>query len=413
MRKYTLMRSAECGMRSTGLGTRGSSDCGLRIANCEWRIGISIPELLSSIFRLRIADCGLWIGNWAVAAFLTGLLVAGLTGSAFGETVRVCATTPDLGSLAQAVGGDRVAVTVFAKGTEDAHFVEVRPAFLKELSRARLYLQTGLDLEVGWAPALLQNCRNAAVMPGGPGYLDASSVITPLEVPTAAVDRSMGDVHAAGNPHYLLDPLNGLRVAAAIRDRLSSLDPAGKEQYATRFQEFRGRLLAALVGPELAQKYDGEKLALLQERGGLADFLKSRGQAEKLGGWLGRMAPFAGARAVADHDMWPYFGRRFGLRVDAFLEPKPGVSPTTRHLADLIARMRAEGVRLILSATYFDPRHARFVAEKTGATVVPVAHQVGARPGADDYLAMVDFNVRQVAAALGGGRPGNGAGKGE
>ncbi len=363
--------------------------------------------------RLRIVDCGLRIGVWVVAGLLVGLLLAGATGVARGEALRVCATTPDLGSLARAVGGDRVTVTVFAKGTEDAHFVEVRPAFLKELSQARLYIQTGLDLEVGWAPALLQNCRNVSVSPGGRGYLDASAVIAPLAVPSVAVDRSMGDVHAAGNPHYLLDPVNGLRVAAAIRDRLSSLDPAGREQYAARFQEFRGRLLAALVGPELAQVYDGEKLALLQERGGLLEFLKSRGQADLLGGWLGRMAPYAGSRAVADHDMWPYFGRRFELRVDAFLEPKPGVSPTTRHLGDLIARMRAEGIRIILSATYFDPRHARFVAEKTGATVVPVAHQVGARPGADDYLTMVDYNVRQIASALGGSRPGSDAGKGE
>jgi ABC-type Zn uptake system ZnuABC Zn-binding protein ZnuA len=377
------------------------------------RIGTLFPEFLSSIFRLRIADCGLRIRTWVVAGLVVGLLTVCWPGEARGAVLRVCATTPDLGSLAGEVGGDRVAVTVFAKGTEDPHFIEARPAFLKELSQAKLYLQTGLGLEEGWAPALLQNCRNAAVMPGGPGYLDAGSVIAPLGAPAGAVDRSMGDVHAAGNPHYLQDPLNGLRVAAAIRDRLSSLDPAGKEQYAQRFQEFRGRLLAALVGPALAQKYDGEKLALLQERGGLTEFLRSRGQADQLGGWLGRMAPFAGARAAADHDMWPYFGRRFGLRIDAFLEPRPGVSPTTRHLGELIGRMRAEGIRIILSAAYFDPRHAQFVAGKAGAAVVPAANQVGSRPGAGDYLAMIEYNVRQVSDALKGARPVAGAGKGQ
>jgi ABC-type Zn uptake system ZnuABC Zn-binding protein ZnuA len=116
-------------------------------------------------------------------------------------------------SLVREVGGDRVSVTYFAKGTEDPHFVEAKPSFIKALSQCDLYVQTGMDLEIGWAPVLLQNARNGAVLPGAPGYLDASKVISPLEIPTGPTDRSMGDVHPLGNPHYLLDPLNGPKVA--------------------------------------------------------------------------------------------------------------------------------------------------------------------------------------------------------
>jgi ABC-type Zn uptake system ZnuABC Zn-binding protein ZnuA len=374
----------------------------------------------------RIADCGLRIGRKTTVRNEAGtttmlrvallgigfLLVAGLAGVAQGagaEKLRVCTTTPDLGSLVEAVGGDRVEVTVFAKGPEDPHFIEAKPAFVKALNQADLYVQTGLDLEIGWAPALLRNARNAAVTPGGRGYLDAGTLIAPLEIPTGTVDRSMGDVHAAGNPHYLLDPLNGLRVAEAIRDRLAQLDPEHQSEYQDHYEAFRRRLSVALVGTALADKYDAVKLAALAERGGLYNFLKSRGEDGLLGGWLALTAPIAGARVVTDHNLWTYFARRFGLQVVGYLEPKPGVSPTTRHLAELVGLMKVQGVKVILASPYYDPRHARFLADKTGAAVVEMAHQVDSRPGTGDYLALIDYNVRQVAAAFsGGGESGRG-----
>jgi ABC-type Zn uptake system ZnuABC Zn-binding protein ZnuA len=338
---------------------------------------------------------------------LSTLLALGLaaTGARAAEArapLRVCATIPDLGSLAREVGGERVTVTVFTKGPEDPHFAQAKPSFVKALSEADLYLQAGLDLELGWAPVLLRNARNAAVLPGGRGHLDASVVVDPLEIPAVSVDRSMGDVHPFGNPHYLLDPLNGLRVARLIRDKLAELDPSGRAAYEERYERFRGRLAAALVGEPLARKYDAEKLALLHEHGRLATFLRAQGDDGALGGWLGTVLPHYGATAVSDHNMWPYFARRFGLEVVGYMEPKPGIPPTTRHLGDLLELMRARGVRLILAAPYYDPRHARFLAERTGARVLAMTHQVGGREGTDDYLAMVDANVRQVAAALAG-----------
>jgi ABC-type Zn uptake system ZnuABC Zn-binding protein ZnuA len=319
--------------------------------------------------------------------------------------IRIFATVTDLGSLAREVGGDLVIVDVMAKGREDPHFLEAKPSFIKQLNQADLYLQVGMELEVGYAPLLLQNARNGRILPGNPGHLDCSVAITPLEVPAGPVDRSMGDVHPYGNPHYLLDPLNGLKVAALIRDRLVQLRAERGPYVADRYAAFRRRLETALVGEALAEKYDASKLALLFELGKLDVFLQQQGDAEKLGGWLGMMRGHRGAKVVDDHNLWPYFTRRFGLVLAGHLEPKPGIPPTTSHLTALIDRMRAEQVRLILAAPYYDPRHARFVAEASGATVVYLAHQVGGREGAGNYLQMVDYNVRQVAAALDGGAP--------
>jgi ABC-type Zn uptake system ZnuABC Zn-binding protein ZnuA len=318
--------------------------------------------------------------------------------------LNVAATVPDLGCLVREVGGDRVEVTVFAKGTEDPHFVEAKPSFVKVLSRADLFIQVGLENEMGWAPLLQRNAGNPSVQSGARGYLDASTAITPLDVPAGTVDRSLGDVHAAGNPHYLTDPLNGLAVAGLIRGKLIELHPDQRPYFEQRYQAFRRRLGMAMVGEALGQKYDFEKLALLYEHGTLADFLGGQGDDGKLGGWLGMMLPYYGTKVVADHNVWPYFARRFGINVIGFMEPKPGIPPTTKHLSELVNTMRAAQAKLVVGVPYYDPRHAQFIVQHTGAGVVNMAHQVGARLGTDDYVSMIDYNVRSLVAALRGGR---------
>jgi ABC-type Zn uptake system ZnuABC Zn-binding protein ZnuA len=214
----------------------------------------------------------------------------------------------------------------------------------------------------------------------------------------------MGDVHPAGNPHYLLDPVNGLRAARLIRDKLIELRPEQRGYFENRYAGFRQRLGNAMVGEALAKKYDVEKLAILFEAGKLGDFLKSQGEEPLLGGWFAMMLPYRGTKVVADHNMWPYFARRFGIDVVEFLEPKPGLPPTTRHLSEVIDTMRAQGVKVILANPYFDPRFAQFVAERTGARVASMAHQVGAREGTGDYISMIHYDVQQLVAALRGGR---------
>jgi ABC-type Zn uptake system ZnuABC Zn-binding protein ZnuA len=334
---------------------------------------------------------------WLLATLLTGTRTARAD-----APLAVCATVPDLGSLVQTVGGDQVTVTVFTKPTEDPHFTPARPSAVKATSECQLLVLQGLDLEIGWLPVLLKGSRNGGIQPGQRGYLDASSAITPLEVPSGTVDRSMGDVHPFGNPHYLLDPMNGVRVARLIRDRLADLRPSARLQLEERYTAFERRLFEALVGPQLAGKYgvEVEKLARLHEGNRLAAFLESQGERDLLGGWLGDMAPHFGTAYVDDHRIWPYFARRFGLRHAGSLEPLSGIPPTTRHVQEIVAKMKAEHVRFVLASAYYDARHATFVAENSGATVLRMANLAGARPGTDDYLAMCAYNVGQVVAAL-------------
>jgi ABC-type Zn uptake system ZnuABC Zn-binding protein ZnuA len=328
------------------------------------------------------------------------LSVLALALPARGEPLRVCTTVPTLGDLATEIGGDDVEVTVFAKPGEDPHFVDPRPSFVRALSGADALVFVGMDLEVGWLPPLVQNARNARILSGSTGSIDASSVVTPLGVPPAGTTRLAGDVHQYGSPHFLVDPIQGLRVARLLKGRFAVLRPDERERFEERLADFARRVGESLFGAKLAGRYEVEKLARLQELGKLDDFLVSQAELEDLGGWSARVHPHTGVPAVADHNLWPYFARRFGLAMIGYLEPKAGVPPTTRHLTALIARMKERNAQLILAAPYFPPRHAKLVARETGARIVRVAHEVGAYPGTESYLTMVDYNVGAVEAAL-------------
>jgi ABC-type Zn uptake system ZnuABC Zn-binding protein ZnuA len=300
------------------------------------------------------------------------------------------------------VGGDEVEVTSLTKGPQDPHYVEARPSLIKLLNRADLFVEVGLELEAGWAPVVLRSARNSGVLPGGAGRLNAAAAVRPLEIAPPGADRSMGDVHPLGNPHYLLDPLNGLKVAVLVEAKLSALRPHRQPYFAGRLEDFRRRLARALFGEKLAAG-DAEArrlLDLLDERG-IDGFLEQLGEKKSLlGGLVAELQPYLHSRVVADHNLWPYFARRFGVEVSGYLEPRPGLSPTTAHLAQLVEGMGTAKVKAILASPYFSASHARFVSEKTGVPVVPMAHQTGAREGTESYLSMVEYNVRTLAAAL-------------
>ena len=309
------------------------------------------------------------------------------------EPVRVCATVTDLGDLVRAVGGDLVSVTVFARGGDDPHFVEARPSFSKALAKADLLVVVGLELEIGWIPILQEQARNARIAASGAGYVDASSVIPKIGVPHAEANRGDGDVHAGGNPHFLSDPVCGLRVARLIADRLIIVAPDRRDVIEANWAAFAHTMAVKLFGEQRGANIPEDRLIAD------ADEETAHPSAE-VGGWFAAMKSVAGTQVVADHDLWPYLARRFGLNVVGFLEPKPGISPTTKHLAALVERIPQQQVRAILTTPYFDPRHARVVAERSGATIIPLAHQVGSLPDATDYLATIDRNVRALAAGL-------------
>ena len=288
--------------------------------------------------------------------------------------LNVCATIPELGSLTSEIGGDKVSIKVFAKGTEDPHYIDAKFSYIRMLRNADLFIQIGMDLEVGWAPFLLKNSRNKNIQPGGRGFLDASQNIAPLDVPTGIIDRSMGDIHPQGNPHYLADPMNGLLVAALIRDRLSVLLPEGKEYFAARYENFRKRLGEAMIGKALALKYDFEKISLLYEHGRLEGFLRKQEDMDLLGGWIGALESYRGTPIIITyHNSWPYLASRFGLVVVAQLEPKPGIPPSPAHLLNVIRTAKSKKANVILMEPWLNKKPALYVADKTGAGIIEAA----------------------------------------
>jgi ABC-type Zn uptake system ZnuABC Zn-binding protein ZnuA len=318
-------------------------------------------------------------------------------GAADPAPLRVVSSTTDLDSLVRLVGGPRVTAFSLATGTQDPHELELKPNFIRELDRADLFLQVGLGIENAWLERMMNAVKNPAVKPGQPGNLNFGRSVRRLEGDEAA--GIPGSFHEEGNPHYFLDPVEGLRAAGEIRDRLAKLRPEWKDEFAKRHEDFRLALGAWLVGEECAKDDDIAALAVTLEQA-RGDALTALLREHKLGGHLAALAPHRGRKVVGDHDLWPYFARRFGLEILGYLEPSPGVPPTTKHLQELVGQMKAQDVKIILSNPYFDPQHAAFVARATGAQIVPMAHQPGARPGTDTYLDLVKYNGARLLEAL-------------
>jgi zinc/manganese transport system substrate-binding protein len=284
--------------------------------------------------------------------------------------LNVVATTPDLGAIAREIGGEQIDLTILAKPTEDPHSVDPKPSLIVKLNRADVLIEGGAELEIGWLPRLLDEARNIKLAAGAPGHVICSQGVPLKEVPTA-LDRSRGDIHAAGNPHYAVDPLNAKIIAQNIANAFCALDEKSAEAYRANLKR-------------------------------LTDALDAR-----LAEWQKKLGPFKGQQVAAYHNSWLYFGDRFGLKIDLFLEPKPGVPPTPRHLADVILKMKADHVHAILVDAYLGRRTAETVAARTGATVVDVTQFPGGVKGTEGgYIALMDYLVNAVAKALAGTREG-------
>lgn len=337
---------------------------------------------------------------WAVAALLA---FVPRPSQAEAPALRVVTTTTDLADLAREVGGDKVLVASMLDAREDPHAVAQRPAFVAQLRDADLLVVVGLQFEAAWLPKALDDASNPRLRPDSPGFLDASGAIpVPFDAVPAAggAARPPAGTHPAGNPHYLLDPLAGLDVARRIATRLSALRPEEAAYFDARFADFRKRLAELLAGPELAAKYDAFELARLAEQGGLDAFLQQHGDAARLHGLLGAMRPFRGRKVVDDHPAWIHFARRYGLELVAHLEPVPGTAPTPTQLQDVIDRMKAGRVKVLIASPGSDPAPAEAVSQATGARIVPLVQQVGGADGADTYLDRTGLDVRAIALAL-------------
>jgi zinc/manganese transport system substrate-binding protein len=278
--------------------------------------------------------------------------------------LNVVATTADLGAIAKEIGGDNIELTTLGKPTEDPHFVDAKPSFIVKLNHADVVVEGGAELEIGWLPALLDQARNSKIVSGAPGHIACATGVPLLDVP-ATLDRSRGDIHAAGNPHYIIAPSNAKIVAKNIADGFAANDPKSGDAYRANLKKFDDAIDA------------------------------------KLAEWHKKLEPYAGQTVVAYHDSWPYFAKEYGLKIDVFLEPKPGIPPTPAHLAEVILKMKEVNAHVIIVDPYLNRKTADTVASHTGAKVVEVTQFPGALKGTEGgYIEMEDYDVNAVVAAL-------------
>ena len=305
----------------------------------------------------------------AAAAILT--LSLGALGSpglvpgdaAAADKLRVVTTTTDLKALTEAVGGDLVEVEALARGNQNAHDLEVRPSLMVKVRRADLLVINGLELDQ-WAEVVVQGANNPKVLPGTPGRVDASEGLPLLEVPTTRVDRSLGDVHPVGNPHYTMDPGMAPQITANVLNGLARLQPQSRPA----FEQNRAAFLASLD--------------------------------QAMGRWTAALAPFKGAKVVQYHPLFVYLLTRFGLVKGGAIEDRPGIPATPGHLARLIQDMKQERIKLVVVEPWNDVKLAERVAQEAGAKVRVLAPSVGAVKEARSYLETVDYNVRTLAEGL-------------
>ena len=292
------------------------------------------------------------------------LLCAGLLSAVAAHAkLNVVATTPDFGAIARAVGGEAADVFTMAKPTEDPHFVDAKPSFVVKLNKADALIEGGAELEIGWLPPLIEQARNSKLDSGKPGRIDGHQGIPLLEIPTT-LDRSKGDLHAAGNPHYTADPANAKIVAETIANAFSALEPKSAALFKANLDKFKKDLDA------------------------------------KIEEWKKALAPHSGKRIVSYHNSWPYFERRFEVKGELFLEPKPGIPPAPAHLAEVITTMKAENIKIIIVEPHVNHRSAELVAGRTDAVVLDFAPYPGGKGVPDDYIGWMDSLVQALAKAF-------------
>lgn len=295
-------------------------------------------------------------------SLVMGVLLLAVTAHA---KLNVVATTPDLAAIAKEIGGDKIELTTMARPTEDPHFVDPKPSFIVKLNKADVLIHGGAELEVGWLPKLIEQARNAKIIGAAKGEVRCCEGVQMREVPEK-LDRSAGDIHAAGNPHFLVDPANAKIVAHHIADAFASLDAANREYYEANAKRFMAALDA------------------------------------KLAEWQAKLAPFKGEHLVAYHNSWLYFAERFGLKIEIFLEPKPGIPPSPAHLATVMAKMKEQNARVVIVDPYLNRKTAETVARGTEAKVVDVTQFPGGVKGTENgYITLMDYLVNSLAAALG------------
>jgi len=319
------------------------------------------------------------------------------------DKINVVTTLTLYADIASNIGGDKVETHAIVAGDQDAHFVQPKPSFAVWMNKADLFIETGLDLEI-WAPALIDKSRNSRIRSGQPGYVAVADGVTMLQVPVSP-DRSQGDVHIYGNPHIFTSPVNARIIAENIAIGLSKVSPENAAYFQENLVHYKNEIDVRLFGAELVQILGGETLVQLASQGNLISFLESqtfqdKKLLDKLGGWMQEMLPYRGRKLVAYHQNWIYFEKLFGLEFIGYIEPKPGIPPSPKHIERLIQAMRQQHAQVVLSANYFDERKVREIAEKIGGIAVIVPLSVTDQPGTQTYFELVDYWVQQLIKAF-------------
>jgi ABC-type Zn uptake system ZnuABC Zn-binding protein ZnuA len=303
--------------------------------------------------------------SWSTGRLIVPLLTILLGGSLTAEAkLNVVTTLPDYRAIAEVIGGDKVKVTSIARGTEDQHFVDARPSFVRVLNQADVLIEGGAELEIGWLPPLVAGARNARILADAPGHLILSRALRLLEVPTGPVDRSMGDVHPLGNPHFTLDPANGKIIATSIAETFGKIDPANAAVYNANRDAFNKHLDA------------------------------------KLAEWTKLMEPFRGTKVLTYHKSFNYLLERFGLELAGTIEPKPGIEPSPTHINALVPRAKEQGVKLVIVEPFRPRKTPQYVADAVGAKLLLLPASVDGNEKVKDYIALFDYDVAQMVDAL-------------
>jgi len=275
--------------------------------------------------------------------------------------LNILACEPEWGALAKEIGGDRVTVYTATTALQDPHRIEARPSLIARARSADLMVCTGAELEIGWAPLLQTQSGNPKIQAGQPGYFEAASVVALLEKPTR-LDRSMGDIHAAGNPHIHLDPRNIARVSAALSERMANLDRADTGYYEDREKSFLQRWSDATAR------------------------------------WEKQGAPLKGMPLVVYHKNLTYLINWLGMREVGALEPKPGLPPSTAHLGELLDQLKREPAKAVVRAAYNEPRAAEWLAQRAKIPAVMVPFTVGGTDNAKDLFTLYDDTLTRLLA---------------
>ena len=288
------------------------------------------------------------------------LLLLGVPVSAHSQ-LKIATAETNLAAIARAIGGKLVDAESLTPGPTDPHFMEARPSMIRRVASADLMLVIGAELEIGWIGPVLQTARNGKVLPGAPGYLDLSSVVPLLDRSSGPANRALGDVHPLGNPHYLLDPENGILVAQAIADRCKQLDPKNADEYGKNLARFTQELRA------------------------------------KIPGWKKALEPLKGKPVMAYHTSFRYLAQFFRVSIVAFIEPLPGIPPSAAHVETLMRRIRDEKISLLLMEEFYERRSANFLTAQTGIQVVMLPHAVASEPQIKTYVDLFDTIVQRLS----------------